>query len=73
MKRCLVDFNPGKTQLVSFYWSDNSGAIDVKVDGSVLEKKKSFSMLGLIFLRNWIGALLLKLPPRKLKLCLFAL
>ena len=46
MKRCLVDFNPGKTQLVSFYWSDNSGAIDVKVDGSVLEKKNLFQCWG---------------------------
>ena len=24
-----VDFNAGKTQLVSFDWSDNTGAIDV--------------------------------------------
>ena len=43
------DFNVGKTQLVSFDWSNNTGAIDVKMDGSVLEEKSSFKMLGLIF------------------------
>ena len=31
-------FNAGKTQLVSFDWSNNAVAIDVKMDGSVLEK-----------------------------------
>ena len=45
----LVDFNAGKTQLVSFDRSGNTGAIDVKVDGSVLEEKTSFKMLGLTF------------------------
>ena len=43
----LVDFNSGKTQLVSFDQSENTGAIDVKMDGSVFEKKSSFKMLGL--------------------------
>ena len=38
-KKWLVDFSAGKTQLVSFDWSNNNGAIDVKMDGSVLEKK----------------------------------
>ena len=47
-KKWLVDFNAGKTQLVSFDRSNNSGSIDVKMDGSVLEKK-SFKMLGLTF------------------------
>ena len=37
-KKQLVDFNAGKTQLVSFNRSNN-GSIDVKMDGSVLEKK----------------------------------
>ena len=41
--------NAGKTQLVSFDWSDNTGAIDVKMDGSVFEEKPSFKMLGLTF------------------------
>ena len=48
-KKWLVDFNAGKTQLVSFYRSNNNGSIDVKMDGSVLEEKSSFKMLGLIF------------------------
>ena len=43
----LVDFNSGKTQLVSFDQSNNTGAIDVKMDESVLEEKSSFKMLGL--------------------------
>ena len=41
--------NAGKTQLVSFDWSKNTGAIDVKMDESVLEEKTSFKMLGLTF------------------------
>ena len=45
----LVDFNAGKTQLVSFDQSNNNGSIDVKMDGSVLEEKSSFKMLGLTF------------------------
>ena len=48
-KKWLVDFNAGKTQLVSFDRSKNTGAIDVKMDGSVLEEKTSFKMLGLTF------------------------
>ena len=36
-KKWFVDFNAGKTQLVSFDQSNNTGAIDVKMDGSVLE------------------------------------
>ena len=38
-KKWLVDFNAGKTQLVSFDRSNNNGSIDVKMDGSVLEEK----------------------------------
>ena len=48
-KKWLVDFNPGKTQLVSLDQSNNNGSIDVKMDGSVLEEKSSFKMLGLTF------------------------
>ena len=48
--KLLVDFNAEKAQLVSFDRSSNTGAIDVKMDGSVLEKKSSFKMLGLTFL-----------------------
>ena len=38
-KKWLVDFNAGKTQLVSFDRSNNNGSIDVKIDGSVLVEK----------------------------------
>ena len=48
-KKWLVDFNAGKTQLVLFDQSNNNGCIDVKMDGSVLEEKSSFKMLGLTF------------------------
>ena len=48
-KKWLVDFSPGKIQLVSFAWSNNNGSIDVKMDGSVLEEKPSFKMLDLTF------------------------
>ena len=48
-KKWLLDFNAGKTQLVSFDRSNNTGSIDVKMDGSVLEEKPSFKMLGLTF------------------------
>ena len=49
VKKRLVDFNAGKTQLVSFDRSNNNGSIDVKMDRSVLEEKSSFKMLGLTF------------------------
>ena len=49
VKKWLVDFNAGKTQLVSLDRSNNTGSIDVKMDGSVLEEKSSFKMLGLTF------------------------
>ena len=49
IKKWLVDFNTGKTQWVSFDQSNNNGSIDVKIDGSVLEEKSSFKMLGLNF------------------------
>ena len=48
-KKWLVDINAGKTQLVSFDRSNNNGSMDVKMDGSVLEEKSSFRMVGLTF------------------------
>ena len=48
-KKWLVDFNAGKTQLVSLERSNNTGTIDVKIDGSALEEKPSFKILGLTF------------------------
>ena len=71
-KEWLVDFNAGKTQLLSFGQHNNNGSTDVKMDGSVLEEKSSFKMLGLTFSSklDWVLtlSLLLKLPPRKLEL-----
>ena len=46
-KKWLVDFNAGKTQLVSFDRPNNNGFIDVKIGGTILEEKSSFKMLGL--------------------------
>ena len=46
-RKRLVDFNAGKTQLASFDRSNNTGAINVKKDGSVVEEKSSFQMLRL--------------------------
>ena len=48
-RKCLVDFNAGKSQLVLFDRSNDTGATDVKMDGPVLEEKSSFKMLGLTF------------------------
>ena len=50
-RKWLVDFNGGKTLFFFFFfdWSNDTGAIDVKMDGSVLGKKSSFKMLGLSF------------------------
>ena len=47
-RKWLIDFNVGKTRLVLFNWSDNSGAIDVKLM-AVLEEKSYFKMLELFF------------------------
>ena len=44
----LVEFNAWK-QLVSFDWSNNTVAINVKMDRFVLEDKSSFKILGLLF------------------------
>ena len=55
----LVDFNAGKAQLVLFDWSNNTGSIDVEIDGSVLEGKLSLKMLGLTFCPNWTRVLTL--------------
>ena len=48
-RKWLVDFNARKTQLVLFDRSKSTGAIDVEMNGSVLEEKTSFKMLGLAF------------------------
>ena len=65
------DFDTGKTQLVSFDQSKNTGAINGKMGGSVLEENNLLRSWGQLYLLNWIGALtltlLLKLPSRKLE------
>ena len=48
-RKWVVDFNGGKTQLVSFDQSNSAGAIDVEMDGSILEGKSFFKVLGLTF------------------------
>ena len=68
-RKWLVGFNAGKTQLVWFNQSNNTGTIDVKMDGDVLEEKLFLRCWGCHSLLNWIGALtlsvLLKLSPGK--------
>ena len=70
-RKWLVEFNAGKTQLVSFDRSNNTGAIDKKMDGSVLGENHFLRCWGCLPLLNWIRALtlslLLELPPRKLE------
>ena len=48
-RKWLVDFSAGKTQLVSFDQSNKTGAINMKMAGSILEEKSSFKLLGLTF------------------------
>ena len=48
-KTWLVDFNAGKSQLVSLDRSNKNGSIDVKMDGSVHEEKSFFKTLGSTF------------------------
>ena len=64
---------------VSFDWSNNTGAIHVALDGSDLEEKQSFMMLGLTFSSklDWGSYIIskivfLKVLPRKLELWFIA-
>ena len=45
----FADFKAGKNQLFWFDWSNNTGAIDVKWDASVLQVNSYFKMLGLTY------------------------
>ena len=47
--RKWFDFNPGKTQLVSFDWPSNNGVTDVRMNGPVLEEQPFLKILGLTF------------------------
>ena len=82
-RRWLVDLNAEKTQLVSFYRSNNTGAIAVEIDEGFccfffvfcffcfFEWKSCFKMQSWNSLLNCIESfklsLLLKLTPRKLE------
>ena len=48
-RKWLVDFSAGKIWRVLFDCSNITGAIDVKMDGSVFDQKLSFKILALIF------------------------
>ena len=48
-RKWLLDFNAGKTQLILFHQSNNTGIIDVKIEGPALDEKPSFKMLRLTF------------------------
>ena len=66
-RKWLVDFNDGKTQTISIDWSNNNSSIDVDMDGSALEEKSFFKMLGLTVSSKLDRALtsrLLKPPPK---------
>ena len=44
-RKWLGDSNAAKTQLVRSDQSNNTGAINVEMDGSALEEKSSFKLL----------------------------
>ena len=56
---------------IQLHRTNNTGAIDVKMDKSLIEENSSFKMLGLSSFLSWsevlISYLLLKLPPRNLE------
>ena len=71
-RKWLVDFSAGKAYLVSTDRSNNFCAFDLKINGSVLEEKSSFEMLGLTFASkyDWGSYFIsIALPPRKLEPC----
>ena len=51
--------------LVSFDWSKNTGAIDVKMDGSVLEEKSPYKMLDLTLSFKWDWGSIAKTASKK--------
>ena len=69
-RKWLVGFNAGKSQLVLFEQCNDTGAVDVKMDGPVLEEKSSLKMPRLPFScrLDWALtlSLMLKLLPRKM-------
>ena len=71
-RKWLVNFNAGKTQLFSFDQSNFTVVINVKMDGSVLEEKLSFKMLGLFFSSklDWDSYItsIAKTPSKKIRI-----
>ena len=43
----LMDLSARKTQFFSFHYSSKSDVIDVNMDGSILDGKSAFKILGL--------------------------
>ena len=77
VRKCLVDFNAEKTQLASFDQSNNTGSIDVKMDGYALEEKSSFKMLVLTFSSklDW-GSYIISIPktaPKKIGALIYSM
>ena len=73
-RKWLVDINAGETRLVPFDRFNNSGTIDMKMDGSIPEEKSCFKKLELYFFSklDWGSysvsmSQLLTLPVRKLE------
>ena len=64
-------FNAGKTQLVSVRLSNDTGAMDVKIDGSVLEKISSFKMLGMTFSSKLDWGSIAKTALKKIEALIF--
>ena len=69
-RKWLVNFNAGKTEVVSFEKTTMTGITDKKWMGLFFRKNYILSFWGCLSLLNWIVplklSLLLKLPPRKL-------
>ena len=62
-RKWLADFSDGKLKLVSFDWSNNTGTIDVKMDGSVLDSQSYFEILGLSLSSKFIVCIGVSSPP----------
>ena len=54
-RKRLVDFNTGKTQLALSDWSNNSDAIDMKMDEFVLEENHFLGYWDCLFLLKFIS------------------
>lgn len=68
-RKWFVSFNDGITETPSFEYSNNTGVIDIKTHGFLLDEKSSFKILRLSYKLVWVDLLILhlliKLPLRK--------